>query len=49
VEWRKNKTTKTHPPSPSLAKRRSDKTFLLVPLFLREGFRACPEFISGVG
>jgi hypothetical protein len=35
----------THPPSPSLGKRRGEYK---VPLFVREGFRACPELVSGV-
>ena len=35
-------------PTPSLAKRRGYLACFKVPLFLREGFRACPEFISGV-
>jgi hypothetical protein len=35
-------------PDPSLTKRREIFSVLKVPLFLREGFRACPEFILGV-
>jgi len=45
MEWwkrgfvRKWKSKLTHPLSPSLSKRRSEQHNILVPLFIREGFK----------